>query len=104
MANILITVVKTTTPLPAGVTFGQTNLVVTDSANAVQTLAVNGSETPPWTITATGLADGSGTVVGSDVDTTGALIGTSVTQTFTTGTAGGTGTFAATTGITVTPA
>lgn len=100
MANILITVTKTDTPLPSGVVFGHTNLVVTDSANAIQTLTVNGSETPPWTITAIGLADGSGTVVGSDVDANGNLIGTAVTQTFTTGAV----TFPATTGITVTPA
>lgn len=100
MANILITVNKTPTPLPTGVVFGHTNLTVTDSAGAAQTLAVNGSETPPWTATATGLADGSGTVVGTDVDSNGNTIGTPVTQTFTTGAV----TFPGTTGITVTPA
>jgi hypothetical protein len=100
MANILISVTKTDTPLPTGVVFGHTNLLVTDSAGVAQTLAVNGSETPPWTVTAIGLADGAGTVVGTDVDATGATIGTPVTQSFTTGAV----TFPATTGITVTPA
>ena len=100
MANILIQLTKTITPLPAGVTFASTNLVVTDSAGATQSLSLNGSESPPWSVTVSGLADGAGTVVATDVDTTGATIGTPVSQSFSTGTA----TFSATTGITVTPA
>jgi len=100
MANILIQLTKTSTPPPAGVTFAKTALVVTDAAGATQNFSLNGSETPPWSVTASGLADGNGTVVATDLDTTGATIGTAITQTFSTGTA----TFPATTGITVTPA
>lgn len=100
MANILIQLTKTTTQLPAGVTFASTNLVVTDSGGATQSFSLNGSETPPWSVLVSGLADGNGSIVASDVDTTGATIGTPVSQSFNTGVA----TFAATTGITVTPA
>ena len=100
MANIFIQLTKTTAPLPAGVTFGNTTLLVTDAANATQSFSLNGSEAPPWSVTVSGLADGSGTIVATDVDTTGAAINPPVSQSFTTGTA----TFSATTGITVTPA
>ena len=101
MSNILVTLTKTSTPLPTGVVFGHTNVVVTDSAGAVQTFALSGSETPPWSVTASNLADGAGSVTATDVDATGATIGTPVTQAFATTVVPS---FPATSGITVTPA
>lgn len=99
MSNILITLTKTATPLPTGVVFDHTNVVVVDSAATSQTFALNGSETPPWSQVVT-VADGAGTVTATDVDSTGATIGTPVTQAFTSTAP----TFAATTGITVSQA
>lgn len=100
MSNILVQLIKTAAPLPTGVVFGHTNVVVTDSANGVQTFALNGSETPPWSVKVGNVADGAGTVVATDVDSNGATLGTPVTQSFTTTAP----TFPSTSGITVTPA
>lgn len=100
MSNGIVALQKTTTPLPTGIVFGHTNVVVTDSAGAAQTFALNGSETPPWSVAVLNLADGAGTIVATDVDATGATIGSPVSQSFTTTAPS----FPATSGITFTPA
>jgi hypothetical protein len=100
MYNVLVTLAKTDTPLPTGVVFGHTNLTVTDSAGAVQNFALNGSETPPWTVTVAGLADGASSYTAQDVDAGGAPIGSPQTATYSPVAA----MFPATSGITVGPA
>ena len=100
MYNVLVTLAKTDTPLPAGIVFGHTNLDVTDSAGAVQSFALNGSETPPWSVAVAGLADGESSYSAQDVDANGAAIGSPQTATYTPTVP----TFPATSGITVTPA
>jgi hypothetical protein len=106
MANILVTLTKTTTPLPGTQVFASTVVAVTDSAGAVQSQTLTGVETPaPWAATFPNLAAGAGSVTATDTDSTGSVIGASaVTQTFNTGGTGGGGTFPATTGIVVTAA
>lgn len=99
MSNILVQVDVTVTPVPTGVVFGHTNLVVTDSSGVAQPFALNGSETPPWSQVVT-VADGDGTLSVTAVDTTGAAIGTPVSGKFTAGTVAPT--FSAPTGVTVT--
>lgn len=83
MYNVLVTLTKTDTPLPSGVTFGHTNLTVTDAAGVAQKFSLNGSETPPWAVVVAGLADGASQYSAQDVDATGAAIGAAVTTTFT---------------------
>ena len=102
MYNVLVTLTKTDTPLPSGVIFGHTNLVVTDAAGAAQNFALNGSETPPWTVAVAGLADGASSYSATDVDSTGAAIPstTPITTTYTPTAA----MFPATGGIAVSPA
>jgi hypothetical protein len=96
MSNIVIVSGRSTTSatLNPGQTFAATAYVVTDNSGV--TLAagtLNGSETPPWTATLTG-ADGSSeaSVTFTDLDTTGATIGTPVVVTES-GTGGVTGQF-----------
>lgn len=96
--NVSVAVAKTVSPLPTGVVFGHTNLTVTDSAGAVQTFALNGSEATPWTQVVTVAADGASTYSAQDVDAAGAPIGAAVTATFTPAVV----TFPASSGITVT--
>jgi hypothetical protein len=79
MYNVSVTLNKTDTALPAGTVFGHTNLTATDSAGAVQNFSLNGSETPPWTVTVAGLADGVSSFSAQDVDANGAPIGAAVT-------------------------
>lgn len=95
--NVKVQLTKIDTALPAGVVFGHTNLVVTDAAGAVQTFALNGGETPAWSIAVNGLADGPSTYVASDVDAKGAAIGSAITVVFTPKST----TFPATSGINV---
>jgi hypothetical protein len=97
MYNVNVQLTKIDSPLPAGVVFGHTNLTVTDSAGAVQTFSLNGSEVTPWSTPVAGLADGTSTYVAQDVDSNGAAIGTAITATFIPTAA----TFPATSGITV---
>lgn len=103
MSNILVTLQKTPTPLPGAAAFAKTNLVVTDSAGVAQNGSVDGTESSPWALGFQNLADGTGSVVATDVDVNGATLGSPITQAFTTAPAGGQ-TFPATTGITVTAA
>jgi hypothetical protein len=103
--NILVQLLKNTqgsAQLPAGVTFAGTQIVVTDSAGAVQTDTLNGTESPPWSATVTGLANGAGSVTATDLDSTGAAIGSPITQSFSPSVP--VTVFPQTTGITVTPA
>jgi hypothetical protein len=98
--NVLVTLTKTDTALPAGVVFGHTNLTVVDSANVSQAFALSGAETPPWSQLVAGLADGTSTYTAQDVDSNGAAIGAAVTTTYTPTVV----TFPATSAITVTAA
>jgi hypothetical protein len=77
---ILIQALFAGSPIPAGVTKASTSVVVTDSATPplVQTFSLNGTETPPYSVSAT-VAPGVGSVVLTDIDSTGAIIGTPVT-------------------------
>jgi hypothetical protein len=103
MANGTILLSKTTgTTASAAVTFASTKVVITDSAGAAQSFSLTGVESPPWTVAVTNLAAGAGTIVATDTDTTGAAIGSPVTQPFTTGAVTG-NSFPQTTGITFSP-
>jgi hypothetical protein len=84
MSVISILTVQQGAPIPAGVTRAGTNISVTDSSGAVQTGSVNATETPAWTAQFT-VAPGAGSYTLTDVDTTGAVIGTPVPGTFNTG-------------------
>lgn len=68
--------------LAAGILFAHCKVDVTDAAGAVQSANLDGTESPPFTATFTSLADGAGSVVATDLDTTGAVIGTPATTTF----------------------
>jgi hypothetical protein len=100
MSVIQVTLTKSTTPSPAGVTFASTTVVTTDASGASQTSNLTGSETPtPWSVSLT-VAAGAGSITATDISTTGATIGTPVTQSYTT--IATPTTFPATSGITVT--
>jgi hypothetical protein len=82
LAQVLISITPIKTPLPTGITAGALSVVVTDSTGVAQpAVALNGSETPPFSFT-TSLpisSDGltvSATVVQTAQDSTGAPIGT----------------------------
>jgi hypothetical protein len=83
MTTIVIQATKTTSPLPAGVTFAATAYVVTDNSGATLPAGtLNGSETPPWSATLTGASGpGEASVTFTDLDTNGNTIGTPVTVT-----------------------
>lgn len=98
MSAISVLTVQAGPPVPTGVTRASTTLSVTDSSGSVQTATLTGSESPPWTANFT-VAAGAGSIVATDIDTTGATIGTPVTAQFNTGS----GTVALqTSGVTVT--
>jgi len=69
---------------PAGTTFSGISVVVTDPVTGAQpAVLLTGTETPtPWAFTAS-VNPGAGTVTASALDSTGAVLGTPVTQTFT---------------------
>ncbi len=84
----------TAATLNPGQTFAATAYVVVDNSGATLPAGtLNGSESPPWTITLTG-TDGpnEASVTFTDLDSTGATIGTPVTITES-GTGGVTGQF-----------
>jgi hypothetical protein len=87
---------------PTGAAYANTQVVVTDSTGTPQpTVTLTGTELPtPFAFT-TSVAVGAGTVVATDFDVNGAVIGGPVSQTFTE--VGSPPTFAPTTGISVTP-
>lgn len=101
MSNILVTLTKVDAPLVPGQTYAGTKVDVTDASGAVQTKTLIGSESPKFSATFT-VVDGTGSVTATDLDVTGATIGTPVVQAFATG---GTGTtFPQTTGVVVSAA
>ena len=101
MTQITVVVSKTDTPVVAGQTFAATAVVVTDNSGAVlPAVTLNGTETPPWTAVLTGATGpNEASATATDLDTTGATIGTPVTATES-GT-GGFGTFPATSGLSI---
>lgn len=85
MSQITVVSGRSTTALTlaAGQTFAATAYVVVDNSGVTLPAGtLNGSESPPWTATLTG-ADGpnEASVTFTDLDTTGATIGTPVTLT-----------------------
>lgn len=102
--NVVVTLSKNLAAvLAAGVVFAGTKVDVTDAAGATQSTTLNGTESPPWSATFTSLADGAGSVVATDLDSTGAAIGSPVTQSFPAASSPPS-TFPQTTGISVTAA
>jgi len=101
LTTIVVVVATTPTPLPSGVTFANISVAITDNSGVALTpVTVNGTETPAWTVTATGTAGASEAMaVLTALDTNGNAIGSPITITET-GT-GGT-TFPAPTGGTIT--
>jgi hypothetical protein len=104
VSQITIVAIKATTatPLAPGQTYAATAYVVTDNSGATLPAAtLNGSETPPWTAVLTG-TDGpkEATVTFTDLDSTGATIGTPVVVTES-GSGGIPSTFFATSGGTI---
>lgn len=99
MSVISVLTVQNGPPVPTGVTRASTSLVVTDSSGASQTASLTGAETPPWTANFT-VAAGAGTITATDIDTTGAQIGTTGPIAYTTGAVGPT--VLQTSGVTVT--
>jgi hypothetical protein len=110
VTTIVVTVAKTLTLLPDGVAGGPgsttspgtTSVVVTDNAgNVLPAVVLNGSETPPWSFTVTGSpGSNEASFTATDLDNTGAQIGSPVTVTET-GSGGQPGTFQASTGGTI---
>ena len=102
MTKIVVTVTKTQSPLPAGITFAATAVAVTDNSGAkLPAVSLNGTETPPWTATFTGTqGPNEATAVIQDLDTNGNPIGAPITLTET-GTGGQPQNFAASTGGTI---
>jgi len=103
LVQVLVVVAKgASINTPTGAAFQSTSVVVTDSTGTAQpAVLLTGSELPtPWAFT-TSVAPGNGTVVATDLDANGAVIGGPVTQSFTE--AGTPPTFSPSTGITVTP-
>lgn len=82
VATVLLTVTVTTLPATSGA-YKETNIVLTDSAGAVQKAVVNGTETPAWSAVFNNVAAGDGNVVAQAMDVNGAAIGAAITQTFT---------------------
>src|ERR1700743_337565 len=88
MSTATVTLTKVTVNLPStNAAFASTLVTLTDSAGAVQTATLNGTETPtPWAAVfqnVAAVAGAQGTVTAQDQDTAGAAIGAVVTQPFT---------------------
>lgn len=103
MSTATVTLTKVSTPLPStNAAFASTVVTLTDSAGAVQTATLVGTETPPWTAVfqnVAAVAGATGTVTAQDTDSAGAAIGALVSQVFTE--IGSPATFPATTAISV---
>jgi hypothetical protein len=89
MSTISIQVLYSGPAIPAGVTRASTTVHLTDSAGANQTFTLDGTEVPVGFIPSATVAPGAGTLVITDIDTTGAVIGLATTVPFTTGATGG---------------
>jgi hypothetical protein len=85
MSTISIQVTFAGPAIPAGVTRASTTVAVTDSAGAAQSFTLTGTESPVGFIPSVTVAAGTGSIVLTDTDTTGATIGTPTTVPFTTG-------------------
>jgi hypothetical protein len=85
MSVISIQVAFAGPAIPAGVTRASTLVAVTDSAGAAQSFTLTGTEIPVGFIPSVTVAAGTGSIVLTDTDTTGATIGTPTTVPFTTG-------------------
>jgi hypothetical protein len=85
MSVISIQVLFAGPAVPAGVTRASTTVMVNDSAGAQQTFTLTGTEVPAGFIPSVTVAAGTGSIVLTDTDTTGATIGTATTLPFTTG-------------------
>jgi len=88
MSQATVTVtVDTTALLPStNAPYASTLITLTDSAGAVQTASLTGTETPPWVAVfanVAAVAGATGTVTAQAVDTAGANIGAAISQTFT---------------------
>ena len=105
MTNIVVTVTKTPTTLPTGVSFAATAVSVVDnSGTTLPAVSLNGTETPPWTATFTGAVGPNEAVATiTDLDTSGNTIGTPVVVTES-GTGGQPQQFPASTGGSITVA
>jgi hypothetical protein len=99
MSVISIQVLFAGPAIPAGVTRASTTVAVTDSAGAAQSFSLTGTEVPAGFIPSVTVAAGTGSMVLTDVDSTGATIGTATTLPFTTG--GSTGSVLQSSGATV---
>jgi Rieske Fe-S protein len=102
VTTIVVQVTTTDTPLPDGVQFAATAIVVTDNSGAVlPAVTLDGSETPPWSATLTGATGPQeASVVVTALDTNGNTLAT-LTGTET-GTGGQPGTFPSPTGVSIT--
>lgn len=104
LVSVIVAIAKAATAIPTqtGAPFASTSVVVTDSSGVAQpAVLLTGAETPnPWAFT-TSVAVGAGTVIATDLDASGATLGTPITQSFTE--VGTPATFFPSTGITVTP-
>jgi hypothetical protein len=99
VSTISIQVMFAGPAIPAGVTRASTTVVVNDSAGAQQSFTLTGTEVPVGFIPSVTVAAGTGSIVLTDTDTTGAVIGTATTVPFTTG--GSTGSVLQSSGVTV---
>lgn len=84
MSTISIQVLFAGPAIPAGTTRTNTTVVVTDSAAAVQTFTLTGTEVPVGFIPSVTVASGTGSIVLTDNSASG-VIGTPTTVPFTTG-------------------
>lgn len=80
MSTLTGQLIQAGAPIP-GNTRVATHVVVTDTAGAQAAIVLTGRETPPWSFTATVTGDGS--VLATDMDAAGAVIGTPVMQAYT---------------------
>lgn len=80
MSVISVQIVQQGAAIP-GNTRVSTSVVVTDTAGPQAAVVLTGTEIPPWSFSAT--VNGSGSIVASDLDASGAVIGTPVTQPYT---------------------
>jgi hypothetical protein len=76
MSVISIQVLFAGPAIPAGVTRASTTVLVTDSAGASQSATLTGTEVPVGFIPSVTVAAGAGTILLTDTDTNGAVIGT----------------------------
>lgn len=83
MTTITVVVQKTLTDLPAGITFQNTRVTVTDNSGAaLPPVLLSGSESPPWSATFTGTTGTQeATALIEDLDSDGKVIGTALTLT-----------------------